>query len=54
MNERIEEREREGVFIFTKNGCSQPLFLYFRLFDPVFIQLIVNKIANGWIRAAAL
>ena len=36
-------------------GHSRPLFLYFHLFNTVYlIQLIVNKIGDGWIETTDL
>ena len=40
------------IWSFLKNGPIPPFFLYFRLFNTVLIQFIVNKIANVWIRTA--
>ena len=41
--------------MFEKNCHSRPLFLYFRLFNTVFLaKLIVNNIAEDWIRSLIL
>ena len=49
----MNERPLGALFI-NKLSHSRPLFLYFRLFNTVLIQLIANKIAANWIRIADL
>ena len=41
-------------FFFFKLGHSCDLFLHFRLFDTVLIQLIINEIVDDWIRTTYL